>query len=69
MHDAVDDVALPDEIGNKGITRLIVDILRCANLQNVAVSHDHHTVGHGERFLLIVGDIDEGDLQSLLNTL
>ena len=69
MHDAIDDIAFTDEIGHEGIAGLIVDILRGTDLKDVAIPHDDDAVGHGERFFLIVGDIDEGDLQCLLDAL
>ena len=69
VHDAIDDIAFTDEIGHEGIAGLIVDILRGTDLKDVAIPHDDDAVGHGERFFLIVGDIDEGDLQCLLDAL
>ena len=62
-HDAVNDVAVTDEISHKGIFRLIVHILRGAYLLNPALIHDHHRIGHGEGFLLVMGDKDKGDAQ------
>ena len=62
-HGAGDDVALPDEIGHKGILRLIVDLLRRAHLLDVALVHNHDGVRHGQGLLLVVGDVDEGDAQ------
>ena len=35
LHHAGEDVRLPDEVGDKGILRLIIDIHRCADLLNV----------------------------------
>ena len=34
---------------------------------NIALVHDNDRVGHGQRLLLIVGDIDEGDAQFILH--
>ena len=65
-HTAVDDVALADEVGNEGVDRLVVNVRRGAYLLDIAVVHDNDAVAHGEGFLLIVGNVDEGQLQLLL---
>ena len=67
-HRTVEDIALADEVRHKGILRLVVDILRCADLLDAALVHDHHGVGHGQGFLLIVGDIYKRDAHLLLDT-
>ena len=69
MHDAVNDVGLPDEIGHECVLGLIVDIGGRANLLDVPLVHDHDGVGHGQGLLLIVGHIDEGDAHLLLDPL
>ena len=66
-HDPVDDVALADEVGHKGVDRFVVDVLRRADLLDFAVLHHHHPVRHGQRLFLVVGDVDEGDLHRLLD--
>ena len=38
MHDAVDDVGLADEVGHEGVLRLVVNILRSADLLDLAAS-------------------------------
>ena len=45
--------------GNKQVFRLFVDFTRRPVLFDFAVAHHHDTVGHGQRFFLIVGDEDE----------
>ena len=65
-HTAVDDVALADEVGNEGVDRFVVNVRRGAYLLDIAVVHDNYAVAHGESFLLIVGNVDEGQLQLLL---
>ena len=67
VHNAVDDVALSDKVSNKGILWLVVNILRSADLLDFTVLHNHHPVGHGQCLLLVVGNINEGNLQRLLN--
>ena len=68
-HHAVNDIGFADEIRNKGVDRLVVDIGRAADLLDNAVVHDNHAVAHGERLFLVVGDVDKGDAGALLNAL
>ena len=68
-HDAVDDVGLADEVGHKGVLRLVINVLRGADLLDLSLVHDHHSVGHGQGLLLVVGDVDEGDAHGLLDAL
>ena len=44
----------------------VVNLMRAAHLLDHAVVHHHHGVGQGHRFLLAVGDVDEGQAQHLL---
>ena len=69
MHDAVNDIALTDEIRHEGVLRLVVDVLRGADLLDLALVHDHDGVAHGQGLLLVVGDIDKGDAHLLLDAL
>ena len=69
VHDAVEDVALADEVGDEGVFGFVIDVLRGADLLDAAVVHDHDGVGHGEGLLLVMGDVDEGDAHGLLNAL
>ena len=68
-HNAVDDVALTDEVGNEGVFRLIIDIDRRADLLDPALGHDDDRVGHAQRLLLIVRDEHERDAGGLLDVL
>ena len=68
-HDAAEDVTLADEVGHEGVLRLVVDVLRGTDLLDLALTHDDDLVGHGERLLLVVGDIDEGDAHLALDLL
>ena len=68
-HRAGHDVAVADEIRDESGLRLVVDILRRAELEDMPRAHDGHAVAHGQRFLLIVGDEDEGDAALALNAL
>ena len=68
-HDAVEDIRLADEIRDERVLRLVINILRRTDLLDPALIHDHDGVRHGQRFLLIVGHIDECDPHGLLNAL
>ena len=68
MHDAVDDVALADKVGDKRIFRFIINILGRTHLKDVAVIHDDDRIRHGKGFLLVVRHINKGDLKRLLHT-
>ena len=57
------------EVGHKGVFGLVVDVLRGADLLYSARVHHHHCVGHGQGLLLVVGDVDKGDAQGLLDAL
>ena len=62
-HDAVNDVAVADEICHERILRLVVDALRRPDLLDPALIHDDDRVRHRERFLLIVRHEDERDAE------
>ena len=69
QHHPVQDVGSADKIGYKGVFRLVVDILRAADLLHMTLVHDHHRVGHGEGLLLVVGHINKGDIHLPLQPL
>ncbi len=54
-------VAGPDEPGDEGRGRVLVDVGRRADLLDPAAVEDRQAVAHGERLFLVVGDVDEGD--------
>src|ERR1022692_674381 len=71
---AVDDIDLhevrdAEEVGHVGVGRLLVHLVRAAELDDLAVAHDRQPVGHGQRLLLVVRDIEEGDADLLLQRL
>ncbi len=68
-HHAVEYIALSDEVRDKGIHRLIVNVLGSADLLGPSLTHDDDLVGHGQGLLLVVGDIDEGDPQLVVHIL
>ncbi len=68
-HNAVENVALADEVGNESVFGFVVDVNRSADLLDAALGHDDDGVGHGKCFLLIVRDKNEGDAGGLLDVL
>ena len=54
---------MSDKVSNKGVFRLIVNVLRCANLLDIALIHNNDGVRHGKSLLLVVCDVDEGDTE------
>ena len=63
---ALEAVGMADEAGDEGGGRIGVDLGLGADLLEGAIAHDRDAVAHGQRFLLIVRHVDEGDLQLLL---
>ncbi len=68
-HGSVDDIAFTDEIRDKGIFRFIINVYGRADLKNVPPVHDDDRIAHGQGFLLIVGHINKGNADLLLNLL
>ena len=53
----------------KRLSRPVVEVGRAAELLDAPLVHDRDAVGHHQRFFLIVGDVDEGDAQFLVEAL
>ena len=64
---AVDQVGAAHEPRDERARRPLVDVLRGAHLLDPALVHDGDAVGHGQRFLLVVGDEDGGDARLALD--
>ena len=58
-HDPAELVRRADEARDPQRLRRVVDGARLAQLLDLAVAHDDEAVGHAERLLLVVGDVDE----------
>ena len=69
QHNARYDIAFPDKIRNIAVLRLIVNIRRCSYLLYFAILHDHDFIRHRQGLFLIMGYIDKGDANLLLNLL
>src|SRR5215813_1973623 len=63
------EVHVPDEVGHERREGPVVDRARLIELLDHAVGHDRDPVGHGQRLTLVVGDVDEGDPDLLLDPL
>ena len=55
-----------NEPGDEQIRRALVHLLGRTDLLQHAVVHDRDAVAHGHRLDLVVGDVDDGRLQPLL---
>ena len=60
-------VVVADEGGHEGAHGLLVQHLRRGHLLDAAGVEHRHAIGHRHRFLLIVGDVDDGDAQLALD--
>ena len=58
-----------DEVGDEARSRPLIDIVRHADLDDLAVVEHGHAIGHRQGFALVVGDEDEGDAELLLQRL
>ena len=64
---SAENIGRSDKFGDKGGTGELIDLFRGADLLDFAVMvHDRHLVGDGERLKLVVGDVDEGRLELVL---
>ncbi len=58
-----------DEARDEEIVGAVVEVERLADLLDDAVMHDDDLVGHGHRLDLVVGDVDGGGLEALVQLL
>ncbi len=61
---AVQPVDATEETGNEGMGRIAVQGFAVANLDNAPGLHHGQPVGNRQRLLLVVGDMDRGDVQA-----
>ncbi len=64
---AGDEVRLTDEVGDEAVGRAVVKLARTALLRDGGIAHHDDLVRHGQRLLLIVGDVDDGQAEVLLD--
>ena len=62
----VQPIVFADEVGHEQTGRLVVEHLRRRHLLDFALVHHRHPVGEHHRLPLVVGDIDHGHFQALL---
>ena len=56
----------PTKPATKGVAGSVIDLELGPDLLEPAVAHDRDAVAHGQRFLLVVRDVDERDAELLL---
>ena len=66
-HGALEEVCLADEVRHELVDRVVVDLLRRAHLGHHALGHDDDIVGQGHGLGLVMGDVDGGDADLLLD--
>ncbi len=65
-HRTAKDVTLADEVGYETVLRLVVDVGRRTYLLYLTFAHHDHAVAQRQCLLLVVGDVDKGDTQFLV---
>src|SRR5690606_7593676 len=55
-----------DEPSHKDVLRLVVDLQGRTDLLDDAILHDHNPVAHGHGLDLVVGDVDDGRLEPVV---
>src|SRR5690606_17237149 len=55
-----------DEAGHEGVARMVVNVVRRADLDQSAIVQDSDAVAHGHRLHLVMGDEDEGGAEAAL---
>ena len=68
MHARLDQVHLADEVRDETGLRLFIELGGGGHLLHGATVHDGDAAGHGERFVLVMGDDDEGDAHGFLKS-
>jgi hypothetical protein len=58
-----------EEVSDEDGRRLLVDVSRRAELLDAPLGHDGEAVGHRQRLLLVVRDVEEGDADLALDCL
>src|SRR5215212_9897376 len=66
---AGEHVGLPDQVGDEAVVWALVERGRVSYLLDLALVHHRNPVAHGERLFLVVGDVDEGYTDLVLQVL
>ena len=64
---AVEDITFADKVRHEGIGGFVIDIGGGADLLYDPVGHDDDRIRHGERFFLIVRDVDKGNAEPFVH--
>jgi len=60
QHDAGNEHALADEVGDEAVRRAVIQVVRAIPLGKLTALQDADLVGYGERFGLVMGDQHRG---------
>lgn len=63
---AMEQVDVAKKVVNEGISGMVVNLFGGADLFDVPLVHDDHAIGDFERFFLIVGDENAGDMKLVM---
>ena len=66
---AGDEVRLSDEVGDEAVDGPLVHNVRGSHLLYGTEVEDHDPVGHGEGFALVMGNVDDGDAEPVVEVL
>ena len=66
---AGDEIGLADEGRDECVCRMAVHVVGAADLDDVAGRQHREALGHRQRFLLVVGDVDGGDARLAVDAL
>ena len=67
-HGGRKNVAVSDKVCYKGVLWFVINILRCSDLLDISLIHDNDRIGHGQSFLLIMGNVDKSNAQFVFQT-
>ncbi len=65
-HGRCNNIRVADEVGHEQARRLLVQLARRTGLRHHGIGHDDDAVRHGQRFLLVVGDVGDGQVELAL---
>ena len=68
MHAAFEQIDVAEELVDERRGRMVVHLVGCANLFDLAVVHDHHAVRHFQRLFLVVRDEHAGEIDLVVQT-
>ena len=66
FHDSSQDICIAHKRSHITGLRMIIDLIWCADLLELALIHHHDPIRHIDGFFLVMGDIDKGDPKLLL---